>query len=198
VSFKLRPRFGTTATAVSRFSSLADAEAVLAQLRTSKLQPIACELVGPQQAIVIRFGEHPQAVESQIRQLPTASWEVVAADKESAVWEDLRKTHAAMGPIVLRVVGKPSEVRGIIEDYRPTSWIAHAMNGIVLMSVEQSEAIDSVRRIFPTIIERAPAQFRRQKGTFGVRGAAKRLMVDMKRTFDPEGRLNPGRHIDGE
>jgi glycolate oxidase FAD binding subunit len=197
VSFKLRPRFATTATAIATFDSLADAEGVLAQLRTSKLQPIACELVGPRHALWVRFGEHPQAVESQIRQLPSASWEVVKAEKESAVWEDLRATHAAMGPIVLRVVGKPSEVRSIIDDYRPSAWIAHAMNGIVLMSVE-TDAVDAIRREFPAIIERAPADFRRQKGTFGVRGSVKRLMLDMKRTFDPERRLNPGRHIDGE
>ena len=119
-------------------------------------------------------------------------------ERESGPWERLRHRHSEMGPVVLRVVGKPSEVRGIIEEYRPSSWIAHALNGIVLMAVENPGMIETVRRRFPAIVERAPAEVRRQFGTFGVQGAAKRLMVDMKRTFDPERRLNPGRHIDGE
>jgi len=198
ISFKLRPRFETTATAIAKFNSLPDVEAVLGTIRTSKLQPIACEWVGPKHELWIRFGEHPQAVESQIRQLPAASWEVVKAEKEREAWEDLRRTHAAMGPTVLRVVAKPSEIRAIVEEYRPSAWIAHAMNGIVLMSVEQPDVIDAARRKYPAIIDRAPAEFRRHKGTFGVRGAAKRLMLEMKQTFDPERRLNPGRHIDGE
>jgi glycolate oxidase FAD binding subunit len=198
ISFKLRPSFAKTATAVAHFNSAADAEKVLATLRTSKLQPIACELVGPEHALWIRFGEHPQAVDSQIAELPKAAWKVLQGEDESAGWEKLRKTYAGLGPIVLRVVGKPSEVQSIIESYRPVSWIAHALNGIVLMSVQQAETIDVVRESFPAVIERAPAEIRQRKGTFGVRGAVKRLMLDMKHTFDPERRLNPGRHVDGE
>jgi glycolate oxidase FAD binding subunit len=198
ISFKLRPRFAKTATAVAEFASLADAETVLASLRTSSLQPIACELVGPRHALWIRFGEHPQAVDSQIAQLPAAGWKVMTDEEETAAWEKLRRVYSAMGPIVLRVVGKPSEVQGIVNDYRPSSWIAHAMNGIVLMGTDQPETLDTVRRKYPAVIERAPAEVRRQKGTFGVTGPARRLMLEMKRTFDPERRLNPGRHIDGE
>lgn len=199
ISFKLRPAFARTATAIAKFGTLAEAESALAALRKGGLQPIACELMGPRHALGIRFGEHPQAVDSQIRQLPSASWEIFEGDREQAALRDLREqVYAPMGPIVLRVIGKPTEVQGIIETYRPTSWLAHAMNGIVLMSFEDSKMIAAVRQKFPAIIERAPRELRRSLGTFGVSGPVKRLMMDMKRTFDPEGRLNPGRHIDGE
>src|SRR5262245_25300411 len=200
ISFKLRPSFARTATAIAEFETLAEAESVLAVLRKSGLQPIACMLGGkPRNMLGIRFGEHPQAVDSQIRQLPPAPWRIFEGDRELAAFKDLREQfYAAMGPIVLRVVGKPTEVRGIIETYRPSSWLAHAMNGIVLMSFEDSSTIAAVRQKFPAIIERAPREVRGSIGTFGVSGPVKRLMMDMKRTSDPEGRLNPGRHIDGE
>jgi FAD/FMN-containing dehydrogenase len=48
------------------------------------------------------------------------------------------------------------------------------------------------------VIERAPLEMRRRVVTFGVRGTEKRLIQEMKKKFDPEGRLNSGRHIDGE
>jgi glycolate oxidase FAD binding subunit len=200
ISFKLRPAFARTATAIAEFETLAEAESVLAVLRKSGLQPIACELGGkPRNMLGVRFGEHPQAVDSQIRQLPGASWRIFEGDRERAAFNDLREQfYGAMGPIVLRVVGKPTEVRSIIETYRPASWLAHAMNGIVLMSFDDSKMISVVRQKFPAVIERAPREIRRSIGTFGVSGSVKRLMMDMKRSFDPEGRLNPGRHIDGE
>lgn len=198
ISFKLRPRFPATASAFARFGSLADAETALSAIRTSKLQPIACELAGPNHSVGVRFGEHPQAVESQIRQLPTASWEIVTGGEEAAVWENLRGIYSHMGPIVLRVVGKPSEVCRMIEEYRPSSWIAHALNGIVLMAFEDPRAIETIRHKHPAVVERAPVAIRSQSGTFGVQGAVKRLMLEMKRTYDPERRLNPGRHVDGE
>jgi glycolate oxidase FAD binding subunit len=200
ISFKLRPAFARTATAIAEFETLTEAESVLAVLRKSGLQPIACVLEGkPRNLLGVRFGEHPHAVDSQIRQLPPAPWSVFEGDRERAALKDLRdQFYTSMGPIVLRVVGKPTEVRSIIETYRPTSCLAHAMNGIVLMSFEESNMIATVRQKFPAIIERAPRELRRSIGTFGVSGPAKRLMLDMKRTFDPEGRLNPGRHIDGE
>jgi FAD/FMN-containing dehydrogenase len=103
-----------------------------------------------------------------------------------------------MGPIVVRVVGLPTEVSSIIESCGAGAWLAHAMNGIVLMAVPDVQTVVRIRERFPAVIESAPPDVRRTAGTFGVRGTAKRLMQDMKQAFDPYGRLNPGRHIDGE
>jgi glycolate oxidase FAD binding subunit len=198
ISFKLRPRFEKTATAIAEFETLGKAIDVLAAVRKSGLQPIACELAGPKHAVWLRFGEHPRAVEMQIAHLPAAPWKVFEGVEETATWERLRGARAAMGPVVVRVIGKPTDLQGIIEAYGPSSWIAHAMNGIVLMAPGDIQSVEAIRQKFPVVVERAPRDTRRQVGTFGVRGAAKRLMLDMKRTYDPEGRLNPGRHIDGE
>jgi glycolate oxidase FAD binding subunit len=198
ISFKLRPRFERTATAIAEFTSLTDAAAVLTALRKSASQPIACEFVGPKHALWVRFGEHPLAVDAQIAQLPPAAWKVVEGAEEAAAWETLRGVYSGLGPLVLRVIGRPTDISGILETYKPAAWIAHALNGIVLMSVNDGAAVDIVRQKFPAVVERAPLDVRRRVPTFGVRGAAKRLMQDIKRTYDPERRLNPGRHIDGE
>jgi len=198
MSFKLRPRFERTATAIAEFATLAEASAVLKTVQKSPLQPIACELVGPRHSLWIRFGEHPRAVDSQIAQLPAAAWKVIEGGEETAAWEKLRITYSEMGPVVLRVVGRPTDVPGILDSYKPAAWIAHGLNGIVLMSVNDAATVDIVRQNFPVIVERAPLDVRRRVGTFGVRGTAKKLMMDLKHTFDPERRLNPGRHIDGE
>src|SRR5207249_4965964 len=129
MSFKLRPRFERTATAIAEFATLAEASAVLKALQKSALQPIACELVGPQHAIWLRFGEHPRAVDSQIAQLPPAAWKVVEGGEETAAWEKLRGTYSGLGPIVLRVVGRPTDIPGILDSYKPSAWIAHGLNG---------------------------------------------------------------------
>ena len=198
ISFKLRPHFEKTATAVAEFGSMADAVAALSAVRKGALQPIACEFAGPEPTLWLRFGEHPRAVEMQLSQLPSASWKVHEGADEAVAWEKLRSAYSAMGPIVLRVVGKPTDVTGIIESYGPSSWIAHGVNGIVLMAIGDMQSAEAVRRKFPAIVERAPREIRGRLGTFGVEGSVKRLMLDMKRTYDPERRLNPGRHIDGE
>jgi glycolate oxidase FAD binding subunit len=198
MSFKLRPRFERVATAMAEFPTLPEACAVLKNIQKSALQPIACELVGPRHSLWLRFGEHPRAVDSQIAQLPPAAWKILEGAEEATAWETLRATYAAMGPTVLRVVGRPTDIPGILDSYKPSAWIAHGLNGIVLMAVSDATTVDIVRQNFPVIVERAPLDVRRRVGTFGVRGTAKKLMLDMKQTFDPERRLNPGRHIDGE
>jgi glycolate oxidase FAD binding subunit len=48
------------------------------------------------------------------------------------------------------------------------------------------------------VIEKAPVDVRRKIPTFGLDAAEYDLMKRMKDAFDPEGRLNPGRHVDGE
>ncbi|HET9131092.1 MAG TPA: FAD-binding oxidoreductase [Terriglobia bacterium] len=201
ISFKLKAQFPKTSTAIAEFQNLQEALVVLGGIRKSPLQPIACELVGGTgagNAIWIRFGEHPAAVAWQNAQLPKADWKVVEGDLESAAWERLRLQHAKLGPVVVRVVGRPSETGTMIEQFRPVSWIAHAASGIVLMAFDNADGIERIRDRFPAVIEKAPLDVRRRVGTFGVRGTEKRLIQEMKQKFDPSRRLNPGRHIDGE
>jgi len=198
ISFKVRPRFGKTATAVVEPNSLAESRELLGKLRKSPLQPVSCELVGPRHAVWIRFEEHPRAVDWQIANLPPAAWKVVEGDEEIAAWQTLRNHYFALEPIVIRVMGTPTTVVDVIEKYKPSAWIAHVANGILLMAVPGPEAVLGVRKDLPTIVERARLDVRRRLATFGLHGTPKRLMRDMKRAFDPMGRLNPGRHVDGE
>ena len=201
ISFKLKAQFPETSTAIAEFQNLQEALAVLGRIRKSPLQPIACELVGgaaTRDAIWIRFGEHPAAVAWQISQLPAADWKVIDDHEESAAWERLRLHYGKLGPIVVRVVGLPSETGTMMELFHPVSWIAHAASGIVLMAFENADTIGRIRERFPAVIEKAPLEVRRRVATFGVTGTEKRLIREMKQKFDPGGRLNPGRHVDGE
>ena len=81
---------------------------------------------------------------------------------------------------------------------RPPSWIAHALNGIVLAQVQTPADIARIREKHRAVIERAPIEVRREIPTFGLNDAEYTLMKKMKDAFDPEGRMNPGRHVDGE
>jgi FAD/FMN-containing dehydrogenase len=198
ISFKVRPRLGKTVTAIARFDRATDANAVVSEIRRSSLTPISCELVGPGHAVAVRFEEHPKAIPGQIAKLPPAQWKVFEGDDEIAVHDELRGRYASMGPVVVRVVCLPTEIGAIVETYQPSAWIAHAMNGIVLMALPDAERIPAIRERYEAVIERAPLETRRRVGTFGVRGRTRQLMEDMKKSFDPEMRLNPGRHVDGE
>ena len=202
ISFKLKAQFPKTATAIAEFGSLPDALAVLARIRKSPLQPIACELVGrttpASHSVWMRFGEHPAAVDWQIKALPPADWKVMEGEEESAEWERLRTEHSKLGPVVVRVVGLPSEIGTMLDQFQPASWIAHASSGVALLALATADGVERIRDRFPAVIEKAPIDARRKVATFGVRGTEKRLIREMKQKFDPRGRLNPGRHIDGE
>jgi glycolate oxidase FAD binding subunit len=198
ISLKLRAAFARIATAVGRFGDLESAAACVTAVRKSVLQPLSCEWVGPQNEVWLRFGEHPRAVDWQLQNLPPGDWHVLEGADETAQWERLRNTYNSMGPIVVRAVGLPTVVREIIKEYQPAAWVAHALNGIVLMQVRSGDEIPRLREKYRVVIEKAPLQVRREIPTFGLTGAEYELTKRMKDAFDPDGRLNPGRHVDGE
>ncbi len=198
ISLKLRARFARTATAIVRCENAAAAGRLLSAIRHSPLSPVSCEWVGPENTVWLRFGEHPSAVDWQIRNLPAADWKIIEGADESAEWEKLRRQYHELGSVMLRVIGLPSTVSEIVSEYQPHAWIAHVMNGIVLMSVSTGDEIRAIRSRYRVVVEKAPAEMRREAGTFAPAPAEYELMKKMKEAFDPEGRLNPGRHVDGE
>jgi glycolate dehydrogenase FAD-binding subunit len=198
VSLKVRAKYGATATAIAQFATADKVQQALGAIQTGPLQPVSCEWVGPQHELWLRFGEHPKAVDWQLRNLPPADWKVIEAADEASAWESLRVRYGKLGPIVLKVVGLPSTMPELLKECRPSSWIAHAANGVVSLSVSSAEDVARIRKSYRAVIERAPLDLRRQVATFGLNDAEYELMRRMKISFDPEGRLNPGRHVDGE
>ena len=198
VSLKLRAKFARTATAVARTVDIHTAAQLVESIRKSPVQPVACEWVGPENEVWVRLGEHPRAVDWQLKNLPHADWTTLEGGEEAAGWEKLRSQYQALGPVVVRVIGLPSTVREIIETYRPAAWITHALNGIVLAQVSSAADIRRIREKHRAVIEKAPLEVRREVATFGLNDDEYTLMKKMKDAFDPEGRLNPGRHVDGE
>jgi glycolate oxidase FAD binding subunit len=199
ISLKLRAKFARTATAIARFEDSAAAGAGIAAVRRSALQPVSCEWAGPENEVWLRFGEDSRAVDWQLKNLPAvADWTILEGPEEAAAWERLRSRYNALAPIVVRTIGLATAVREIIELYRPAAWMAHALNGIVLMQLETPEEIGRIREKYRAVIEKAPVEVRREVRTFGLNDDEYDLMKKMKDAFDPEGRLNPGRHVDGE
>jgi len=198
VSLKLRAKFRRMATAVAKTGSTDTAAELLSAIRKSALQPVSCEWIGPEGEVWVRVAEDPKAVEWQLKHLPPADWTILEGDEETAAWEKLRLRYERLGPVVVRVIGLPTTVHEIIKEYQPAAWIAHALNGIVLAQVSSAADIRRIRGAHRAVIERAPLEVRREIATFGLNEAEYVFMKKMKDAFDPEGRLNPGRHVDGE
>lgn len=198
VSFKLRADFEKTVTARARADSLNDASRLIKAIRASTVEPVAFVWTGPDNSIYVRFGEQKLAVDWQLAALPAAEWETFEGEAERALWQDVRKGYRELGGLVLRLVTLPSKIAQAIDRVQSDRWLAHAANGIVLLSVKNAEGLAELRREFPVVIERATIEVRRQVPAFGLSGQEYELMEHLKTSFDPEGRLNPGRHVDGE
>jgi glycolate oxidase FAD binding subunit len=199
ISLKLRAKFARTATATARFADLEAAAVAVTAVRKSALQPVSFEWTGPENEVWLRFGEDPRAVDWQLKNLPAAAdWKILEGADEAAAWESLRNRFNTFAPIVIRAVGLPTSIHEIIKEYRPQAWVAHAMNGIVLMQLASPAEISRIRAKHRAVIEKAPVEVRREVPTFGLNDAEYDLMKRMKDAFDPDGRLNPGRHVDGE
>jgi glycolate oxidase FAD binding subunit len=198
ISLKVRTSYGKTASAIARFTNTAEAANVLGKIRTSALQPVSCDWLGPENEVWLRFGEHPRAIDWQLKNLPRAGWRLLEGRDEADAWEALRLRCAELAPIVIKVVTLPSAMQQVIETIPADRWVAHALTGTVLLGVSDAAIIPEIRRQYRAVIERAPLQVRRQFRTFGLDDAEYALMRRMKDAFDPQVRLNPGRHVDGE
>jgi glycolate oxidase FAD binding subunit len=203
VSFKLRAAWEATASARLVVGDLDGAARIVREIRMGPVEPVSLVWSGPEHAIAVRFGEHPDAVRWQMAALPAGDWEHVDGDAERALWDAVRVHYHALPEPVVRVVARPTEVAGLIREFAPAAWVAHAALGTVLMSLPPAgpgfaARLGSLRSRFPAVVERAPVADRREVGVFGVSGVEYDIMRRMKTTFDPAGRLNPGRHIDGE
>lgn len=198
ISFKLRPHYEKTVTARLSAEDRDELLSAISVIRYNSFDPISLIWTGPTETVIVRFGDHPEAVDWQLENLPRGSWERIEEEEEQGFWEQVRGTYKQLGDVVLRVAVPPTRISELIDRVRPNSWIAHASVGVVLMGVSGVEDISEIRKHFPAVIEKAPRELREGVATFGLNGRELELMRALKDSFDPNMRLNPGRHVDGE
>lgn len=198
VSFKLRANFEKIVTARTRVGSSSEALLLTTAIRRGPFEPVSFLWTGPDNSIYVRFGDQKRAVDWQLSALPAAEWETFEGEAEDALWRGVRRDYKELGEIVVRLVTLPSKIERVVDQFKQDRWLAHVANGVVLLSVESADDIAELRREFPVVIDRAPIEVRRQVPAFGLNGPQYELMKQLKKSFDPEGRLNPGRHVDGE
>ena len=197
VSLRVTPVYQRTATARVELENLKAAWEMTQLVRSSPLDPISLVWTGPANRLYIRFGDATAAVDWQVERLPRGDWEVFGPEDEDQVWKEVHSHHDTLGGTVVRVAIPPARIGEALRELGIDSWLAHAASGVVLMAVPPAR-IRGLRGQFPVVIERAPLTIRRTLSTFGLRGTERQLMRDIKSAFDPDQRLNPGRHVDGE
>lgn len=138
---------------------------------------------------------------------------VVAADETHSLWDRLAEFSAdASAPLVIKANVLPAEVAGFVRlviSIDPQASVqAHAGNGIVLARFADFPAAkvssQLIGQLQPAaakaggnvvVLSSAYQVELTARAVWGVRRASVDLMQAVKREFDPQGILNPGRYV---
>ena len=195
--------------------SLEAAGAIAADLAAAPLTPTALEVAAPPVRLLARF----ESVEASVAQQAEAALAVVGARgvaavhagaDEQAVWERHAAHWSAPGTLV-KLATVPAELFPTLVRLRGRAADAglelaaagRAGLGVVDLRLDgpldaQAAVVSELRARLPVgrgsaVIRRGTPELRRQVGAWGSIGDALPVMQAIKRRFDPEGLLNPGR-----
>lgn len=178
-------------------------------------------------ALLVRFIDSEPAVRHQVRRLrEIAHWHDVPSEElteemAERLWCSIRDIAADPDiNLSLRISGLPAEIQfwltnlaGVFSDGRYTmETLSHHRSGVARAVVRfdptetlDEELADKLRQLRRScqernaalIIERAPVALKKRLDVWGEVGATAELMRALKRQFDPNRTLNPGRFVAG-
>ena len=140
-----------------------------------------------------------------------ASTHTWSDDETQRLWHGLEAaplTLAETAPhsVVSKVSLRLADIPAFIEAMEPWPILAHAGHGVVYTRLTsdadlmpQVQALDDIvaRLQGRRVLEYAPLEIKQQLDIWGATGDDFALMRGIKATFDPHGRLNPGRFLGG-
>jgi glycolate oxidase FAD binding subunit len=211
-TFKLYPVPAASRTVVIDVT-LARMGALVGALLESQLTPSAIELQVPPGRLLVRFETIEVAADRQAASVVAladrlgASSSVVDSDRERAVWTDHGRRPWDRQGAIIKITAMPAAVAGIV------GWLAaHASGvdvagragvGVMLAGVDgdvptQSGLLADLRGLIPAgqggaVVLRGSEDLRSRVDVWGPIGDGLATMRAIKRQFDPNGLLNPGR-----
>jgi glycolate oxidase FAD binding subunit len=211
-TFKLYPRPAASATAVIEPREL---EGVVSALLSSQLTPTAIELEAPFRRLLVRFETTERSAEQQadavvsMARESAAAASVVRGDDEAALWADHHQRPWRAEGAVVKMTMVPTAVAATL------CWMADAMPdadydvigragvGVLLARIggnaeRQAWIVNGLReQLAPpagsVVVVRASDDLKSRLDVWGPLGDGLGVMRAIKRQFDPNGILNPGR-----
>ncbi len=214
-TFKLAPAPPVSRTVEVQVDSLEDAAPIAADLAGSSLTPTSIEISWAPARLFVRF----ESVEVSVAQQAAAacalvgergSAVVLGGEDERAAW-DRHAAHWSPGGTLVKLSTVPAELFPTLvwlRDRAARDGIEMAAGGRAGLGVvdvrlngpvdAQARLIGDVRGRLPlgrgsAVIRRGDPELRRSIDAWGPVGDGMRVMMAIKRQFDPAGLLNPGR-----
>ena len=222
-TFKLSPLPSASATLVADVPGLDNLAALTAAMLASPLTPSALEFATHPLRLLVRFESIEAAVVQQSataaalieRHAPapriiTGSEEMRAwQEHEAAIWSPSRSQPSSQPNTVVKISVLPSEVPTVLaaldRDPGGNAYVAAGRAGLGVFAVRFDGDIESAAAAIQALRSRIPAErgsvvivrgseaLRSRVDVWGPLGDARRVMEAVKRQFDPDGLLNPGR-----
>ena len=173
-------------------------------------------------ALALRFLNELETVEFQLNEAARIGHDfdrVVMSDANAeAFWAAYHETETdERWAFNLRLSALPADLNDVLKEvaeFLPqASWRAHAGNGVLrvlatedlfdgLQSKRRPKFISELRQMTQArggqlVLLEAPQAIKDQLDTWGDVGATARLMRELKRRFDPDAQLSPGRFVGG-
>jgi glycolate oxidase FAD binding subunit len=203
-TFRLHPIPEATVTAVAAGLGADEVVTLVGKLRAAQLEPTSVVAVtaGDRFDVGVRFEGFEQGVRQQIGRLrEAASIDVV----DESWWARHDAVRTAPG-LRLKISARPSTFPGLAPLLAALRgdlvWYATLGLGFVSSPAATVTAIQRARAALiegggSLVLEDAPAAVRAEVDPWGPPPAAFPIMVELKRRFDPDRRLNPGRFVGG-
>ncbi len=218
VSLRVRPLPTATGGVLARFEDVASLESAWQGLRQAPLEPCFFEVGADARGAFLAMGfeGEPEAVSWQQAAFERIVHAPCERSDDSLRHELAARAHAEHAPLLVKVGLPPAEAMGFLCDAlggvgRGGSWSGHAANGILYGSFPAAEGweIPGGRAMIATlrdlaaerkgylVVLRAPDAWKEGWDVWGPTRSDFPLMKALKRAFDPQGTLSPGRFVGG-
>jgi glycolate oxidase FAD binding subunit len=190
-------------------------DAALAALLASQLTPTAVEIQAPAPRLLVRFETTEASAQQQadavvaLANASGATSTIVAGDEEAALWADHAGRPWAGEGAVVKITLLPGAVASTL------TWLADAMQGCEFAAVgragvgvlltriggdveRQARVLSGLRERLPpptggAVLVRGSDDLKSRVDPWGPLGGGFGVMRAIKRQFDPQGIVNPGR-----
>ncbi len=214
-TFKLYPIPAASRTVTVDCGDTNALQAIAAALTASQLTPTAIELQTHPLRLLARFESIEAAADQQAAQATTladtngGAAAIVAGHDEASLWSAHAERPWTGDGAVLKVAAMPTEIgptlRWCGEALRDVEWeaVGRAGVGVLLLRIggdtrRQQHAVEALRARVPigrgsVVVVRASEDLKRVVDVWGAAGDALPVMRAIKRQFDPNALLSPGR-----